>query len=398
MMRKLIVMLALLPFLSAAQVKISSGSGSPDESSMLEIESVDKGFLPPRMTIVQRNQIVNPSNGLVVFNTTSGCLNYRQNGAWYELCGNLAAAVVSSLDCGGITHTGNLTSGVAADGVSSTVSYAGGNGEAYSGQAVSSTGVTGLTATLAPGTLNTGDGTLTYLIEGTPSAAGTASFVLNVGGQTCTLQRTVEFVCGATSVSFTYKGQSVTYGVVASGGNRCWLDRNLGATQVATSGTDVNSYGDLFQWGRGDDGHQNRNSSTVSTQSSSPTPGSSFITTHTNWYNGPNPDDFWQGESGVNNPCPDGWRLPTEAEWNVEVTSWGVNANAAGAYASPLRLPAAGRRNISTGALLDAGTRGRYHSGTVSGTDIQNLNFDAVAASPGPNSRANGFSVRCIKD
>jgi len=31
-----------------------------------------------------------------------------------------------------------------------------------------------------------------------------------------------------------------------------WMDRNLGAIQVATSSTDADSYGDLYQWGRTD--------------------------------------------------------------------------------------------------------------------------------------------------
>jgi hypothetical protein len=36
------------------------------------------------------------------------------------------------------------------------------------------------------------------------------------------------------------------------------MDRNLGASQVATSSTDPASYGDLYQWGRPADGHQIR--------------------------------------------------------------------------------------------------------------------------------------------
>ena len=41
---------------------------------------------------------------------------------------------------------------------------------------------------------------------------------------------------------------------------KIWLDRNLGATQVATSFNDAASYGDLYQWGRSADGHQLRTS------------------------------------------------------------------------------------------------------------------------------------------
>ena len=46
------------------------------------------------------------------------------------------------------------------------------------------------------------------------------------------------------------------------------MDRNLGATQAATSSTDVDAYGDLYQWGRFSDGHQCRTSNTTATLSS----------------------------------------------------------------------------------------------------------------------------------
>ncbi|MCX8486231.1 MAG: hypothetical protein ORN53_03470, partial [Crocinitomicaceae bacterium] len=35
---------------------------------------------------------------------------------------------------------------------------------------------------------------------------------------------------------------------------KVWMDRNLGASQVATSSNDAASYGDLYQWGRATDG------------------------------------------------------------------------------------------------------------------------------------------------
>ena len=54
---------------------------------------------------------------------------------------------------------------------------------------------------------------------------------------------------------------------------RTWMDRNLGASRVATGSTDAEAYGDLYQWGRAADGHQKRNSSTNTTQSSSDNPG-----------------------------------------------------------------------------------------------------------------------------
>ena len=62
------------------------------------------------------------------------------------------------------------------------------------------------------------------------------------------------FNCGD-PVTFTYKGEEVTYYSTSSLGE-CWMDRNLGALQVATYATDSAAYGDLFQWGREDDDHQ----------------------------------------------------------------------------------------------------------------------------------------------
>lgn len=107
---------------------------------------------------------------------------------------NVAAVTgtLSSLDCAGATNNGTLTSGVPASGISSVINYSGGNGGAYATQNISSTGVTGLTASLSSGTLASGSGNLTYTITGTPSSAGTASFSINIGGQNCTLTRNVD--------------------------------------------------------------------------------------------------------------------------------------------------------------------------------------------------------------
>ena len=104
---------------------------------------------------------------------------------------NAAAGTISTLDCAGATTTGTVRSGQAASGLSTSVPYSGGNGGFYNGQTVNSTGVTGLTATLTAGTFASGSGNLSYAITGTPSGAGTASFALSIGGQSCTLELTV---------------------------------------------------------------------------------------------------------------------------------------------------------------------------------------------------------------
>jgi uncharacterized protein (TIGR02145 family) len=182
---------------------------------------------------------------------------------------------------------------------------------------------------------------------------------------------------------------------------KIWMDRNLGATQVATSSTDAASYGDLYQWGRGTDGHQIRTSPTTATLSSSDNPGhGNFILALNIPYDwrSPQNDNLWQGVNGVNNPCPSGYRLPTEAELDAERLSWGANNNAAGAFASPLKLPFAGYRDGSDGSLYRVGTYGGYWSSTVSGTYSHYLYFSSSNAHMNTLDRAYGFSVRCLKD
>jgi len=199
---------------------------------------------------------------------------------------------------------------------------------------------------------------------------------------------------------------------------KTWMDRNLGATQVATSSTDLASYGDLYQWGRNTDGHQIRTSTTVAGPVESGSEGTSFITNNGDWLSTNTTsqavnDARWNsGSEGTpekvdaNDPCPAGYRVPTATELEAELNNggdgfWGtgsVQNNAAGAFASVLKLPLAGYRYYSTGALTNVGSFGYYWSSTVSGTNARFLFFYSGNANMRDFNRAYGFAVRCIKD
>jgi hypothetical protein len=181
---------------------------------------------------------------------------------------------------------------------------------------------------------------------------------------------------------------------------RTWMDRNLGASQAATSITDASAYGDLYQWGRGADDHQCRTSATTTTLSSTYQPShGSFITINLGNYDwrSPKNTNLWQGVNGVNNPCPNGYRLPTETELNAERLSWSSN-NTAGAFALPLKLPMAGSRLGSNGLLVNVGAFAGYWGSTISSANSRGLVFGSSSANIDSNSRAGGRSVRCIKD
>ncbi|MBK7096849.1 MAG: hypothetical protein IPH57_17960 [Saprospiraceae bacterium] len=63
-------------FIFPQSVGINQTGAEPHSSAILDVESKSKGFLPPRMTIYQRDAIVSPTDGLMIFNTSSGCPNY----------------------------------------------------------------------------------------------------------------------------------------------------------------------------------------------------------------------------------------------------------------------------------------------------------------------------------
>jgi hypothetical protein len=178
------------------------------------------------------------------------------------------------------------------------------------------------------------------------------------------------------------------------------MDRNLGASEVATAYNDSAAYGDFFQWGRLDDGHETRTSGTTTTLSSGDVPGNSnFIYGMGSPYNwrSPQNDNLWQGASGTNNPCPSGWRLPTSTELDNERASWS-SQDYNGAFASPLKLIAGGARNYSNALLSNVGSGGRYWSSTVNSTYAYDLYFLSNSAYMNNDRRAYGFSVRCLQN
>ena len=62
----------------------SAYSGST-ASAVLEATSTTQGFLPPRMTTLQRNAISSPANGLIVFDTDVQNLCYRRDSTWVQV-------------------------------------------------------------------------------------------------------------------------------------------------------------------------------------------------------------------------------------------------------------------------------------------------------------------------
>ncbi len=256
---------------------------------------------------------------------------------------------------------------------------------------------------------STGTQAVTLPGTGTPTATGINQFTVTFGTSTCTFK---VVVVSGNPIYQTSCGTSYVYYEVANQKTlKVWLDRNLGAGQVATSSTDYLAYGSLYQWGRLSDSHQcitwtgptsgTAVYGTTTTKSSRDVPGHSlFIKVSTSpWdWRSPQNHNLWQGVSGINNPCPSGFRLPTSTELGAERASWGQQ-NAAGAYASPLKWVMAGYRDFPDGNIYMPGTAGGYWASTKAlTTKAIILWIDPTTAYTLDDFRAVGYSVRAIKN
>ena len=53
---------------NAQGIGINNGGADPHPSAMLDVDATNKGFLPPRLSTLQRDAIASPATGLVIYN------------------------------------------------------------------------------------------------------------------------------------------------------------------------------------------------------------------------------------------------------------------------------------------------------------------------------------------
>jgi uncharacterized protein (TIGR02145 family) len=208
--------------------------------------------------------------------------------------------------------------------------------------------------------------------------------------------------------------ETVQYVSVRAKDGNVWLQQNLGAVTAATSIKDSLALGDLYQWGRWNDGHQKRNPEPKIKQpftlphnnpSGLPLGGQRyFIAT---WWTIGNIDDTWESaiptqvsDTSGCDPCKkfgNGWRLPTIEEWTTVIEAENITDNIS-AYNSYLKIIPAGWRSTKNTFLNGVGNATWFWSSTASTANAAfgiQIHSDKVFFNYS-DSRSHGASVRCI--
>ena len=383
----MLVLLVQISFVSAQNIGI--GTDTPNVSAKLDITSTNSGFLPPRMTYAQRNSILNPAAGLIIYCTdcANGEMQYYNGTTWMQI--NISLGSVPFV--APTITTSNINS------ITSTSAVSGGNISSDGGSAVTARGVCWDIS------LNPTTALSTKTIDGTGIGIYTSNII---GLLPNTSYHVRAYATNAIGTSYGADSSFLTPQAVADLPSvticsQIWMSKNLEVSNYR-NGDPIPYISNASQWASLTTGAwcwYNNDSAT-------------YAATYGKLYN-------WFAVNDARGLAPQGWHIPTDEEWTTLSTCLGGESVAGNKMKEAGTLhwesPNTGADNSSGFTALPGGFRN--YNGAV-GNNIFKLayfwskteraagdawcrvlsyNFNYLNRISS-NNETPGFSVRCVRD
>jgi len=158
----------LLAFNAQSQIKVGGNTSTISPAAELEIESTTKGLLLPRLSTAERDLINSPALGLVIYNTTTNCVENFNGIGWYNRCNGMMAPPVG----------GNPSSGGTAV-ISAWTSLNGCNVGAGTNNNPAGIRQGGVNQTMVRGVSTSVSGNITITLEANVTTVGTYNIFTN---------------------------------------------------------------------------------------------------------------------------------------------------------------------------------------------------------------------------
>ncbi|NDV46712.1 hypothetical protein D0T49_06590 [Paludibacter sp. 221] len=366
-------------FNAKAQVTIGADK-EPENFSLLEVTGTTGGLRLPQLTTAQRDVLAvsgkELAKGLTIFNTESNCLEIWNGTSWLSNCGENIA-------------TQSPTIVIEPQSIRLTKDY---------WNTSVALNVTATGAKLNYQWFGWDDMVNDYVAI---ANATDATYIPTVG------YLSVKYYCKVFNDNGIVETKKVSVLKVcdAKGDNNqtfYFMCHNLGADYTADPFIPAAEiHGAKYKWGV---------STPVLNQVTDQTDSGSI----TNWTTIVVPPSTVVWDMATQNPCPEGWRVPTIDEWvqivkpenntiaNVNDGSWIAgddNYNTGITIGKNLFLPAVGLRNYSNGELNNRGNSGNYWSSTQYDTANSNqLSIYRLKALTGYSDKSFGFAIRCVAE